>query len=272
MYFRGPVLTSFDGREWRPLPPGWPALHARPGRPPTAGAAASPCATRSRWSPATAPGSGAGRHARSPRCPGMAHRHDARPAVAGQPPRDRHACATAPKATRTSATARSARPATAALPGIPWRAAARLQPAHAATLAAELRATRAGHAPAPGAGAGRAAAPAQRRLPLHAGARRVSGQHSADEFWFDRREGFCEHIASAFVILMRALDVPARIVTGYQGGERNSVDGFWTVRQSDAHAWAEVWEDGPAGCVWTPPARVARAHRRLSAPAGAPGR
>jgi hypothetical protein len=82
----------------------------------------------------------------------------------------------------------------------------------------------------------------------------VSGQHSADEFWFDRREGFCEHIASAFVILMRALDVPARVVTGYQGGEVNSVDGFWTVRQSDAHAWAEVWEDGPAGCVWTPPA------------------
>jgi protein-glutamine gamma-glutamyltransferase len=72
----------------------------------------------------------------------------------------------------------------------------------------------------------------------------VSGQHSADEFWFDRKEGFCEHIASSFVILMRALNVPARIVTGYQGGERNSVDGFWTVRQSDAHAWTEVWLEG----------------------------
>lgn len=72
----------------------------------------------------------------------------------------------------------------------------------------------------------------------------VYGQNTADEFLFDKKEGFCEHIASSFVILMRALDVPARIVTGYQGGERNAVDGFWTVRQSDAHAWAEVWHEG----------------------------
>ncbi len=69
----------------------------------------------------------------------------------------------------------------------------------------------------------------------------VFGRDSADEFWFDRKEGFCEHIASSFVLLMRALQVPARVVTGYQGGEVNRVDGFWTVRQSDAHAWAEVW-------------------------------
>ena len=67
------------------------------------------------------------------------------------------------------------------------------------------------------------------------------GQHSADEFWFDRREGFCEHIASSFVILMRALDIPARVVTGYQGGELNALDGFFVVRQRDAHAWTEVW-------------------------------
>ncbi|WP_343039982.1 DUF3488 and transglutaminase-like domain-containing protein [Tepidicella baoligensis] len=67
------------------------------------------------------------------------------------------------------------------------------------------------------------------------------GRHTADEFWFDRRAGFCEHIASSFVILMRALDIPARVVTGYHGGEINPVDGVWTVRQSDAHAWAEVW-------------------------------
>lgn len=69
----------------------------------------------------------------------------------------------------------------------------------------------------------------------------VTGTHTADSFWFDNKNGFCEHIASAFVVLMRAADIPARIVTGYQGGERNPVDGLWTVRQSDAHAWAEVW-------------------------------
>jgi transglutaminase-like putative cysteine protease len=69
----------------------------------------------------------------------------------------------------------------------------------------------------------------------------VFGTHTADEFWFDRREGFCEHIASSFVILMRAMDIPARIVTGYHGGEQNRVDGNWIVRQQDAHAWAEVW-------------------------------
>jgi transglutaminase-like putative cysteine protease len=72
----------------------------------------------------------------------------------------------------------------------------------------------------------------------------VYGENTADEFWFDRKQGFCEHIASAFVVLMRAADVPARVVTGYQGGERNAVDGFWVLRQSDAHAWAEVWQDG----------------------------
>ncbi|CAM8624363.1 Transglutaminase-like [Comamonadaceae bacterium] len=72
----------------------------------------------------------------------------------------------------------------------------------------------------------------------------VYGTHTADEFWFDRKAGFCEHIASSFVLLMRALDVPARIVTGYQGGQVNNVDSFWTVRQSDAHAWAEVWIAG----------------------------
>ena len=80
----------------------------------------------------------------------------------------------------------------------------------------------------------------------------VYGDDTADEFWFDRKEGFCEHIASAFVVLMRALDVPARIVTGYQGGELNDVDGFWALRHSDAHAWAEVWQEG-AGWVRVDP-------------------
>jgi transglutaminase-like putative cysteine protease len=67
------------------------------------------------------------------------------------------------------------------------------------------------------------------------------GRHSVDEFLFDTKRGYCEHYASAFVVLMRSLGIPARVVTGYQGGEPNPVDGFVTVRQSDAHAWAEVW-------------------------------
>jgi transglutaminase-like putative cysteine protease len=104
----------------------------------------------------------------------------------------------------------------------------------------------------------------------------VYGEHSADEFWFDRKQGFCEHIASAFVILMRAMDVPARIVTGYQGGELNNVDGFWVVRQSSAHAWAEVWESG-RGWVRVDPTSVVAPGRigefeRLAAPQGAVAR
>ena len=67
------------------------------------------------------------------------------------------------------------------------------------------------------------------------------GHDSVDEFLFSTRAGFCEHYSSAFVILMRAANIPARVVTGYQGGEFNPVDDFMTVRQSDAHAWAEVW-------------------------------
>ena len=98
----------------------------------------------------------------------------------------------------------------------------------------------------------------------------VYGQNTADEFWFDKKAGFCEHIASSFVILMRALDVPARIVTGYQGGEQNSVDGFWTIRQSDAHAWAEVWHEGRGWVRVDPTSAVSPgrtgAFQRLQAP------
>ena len=103
----------------------------------------------------------------------------------------------------------------------------------------------------------------------------VYGQHSADEFWFDKKEGFCEHIASSFVVLMRALDIPSRIVTGYQGGDLNSVDGFWTLRQSDAHAWAEVWQAGKGWVRVDPTAAVAPGRigvaGRLQAPRGVVG-
>lgn len=67
---------------------------------------------------------------------------------------------------------------------------------------------------------------------------------SVDQFLFETREGFCEHYASSFVFLMRAAGVPARVVAGYQGGRVNALGDYLIVRQSDAHAWAEVWLPG----------------------------
>ncbi len=67
---------------------------------------------------------------------------------------------------------------------------------------------------------------------------------SVDSVLFDTRRGFCGHFASAYASLMRAAGIPARIVTGYLGGEWNPVGGFLVVRQSDAHAWTEVWLEG----------------------------
>lgn len=69
----------------------------------------------------------------------------------------------------------------------------------------------------------------------------LASDDSVDDFLFDSRTGFCEHFSSAFVFTLRAAGVAARVVTGYQGGELNPVDGVLVVRQSHAHAWAEVW-------------------------------
>jgi transglutaminase-like putative cysteine protease len=80
-----------------------------------------------------------------------------------------------------------------------------------------------------------------------------------DDFLFRTRRGFCEHYASAFVVLMRAAGVPARVVGGYQGGELNPVDGYLVVRQSDAHAWAEVWLAGRGWVRVDPTAAVSPA-------------
>jgi transglutaminase-like putative cysteine protease len=83
------------------------------------------------------------------------------------------------------------------------------------------------------------------------------GEHAVDEFLFETRRGFCEHYASAYVALMRAAGVPARVVIGYQGGELNPVDGTLTVYQSDAHAWAEIWLEGRGWRRVDPTAAVA---------------
>jgi len=68
--------------------------------------------------------------------------------------------------------------------------------------------------------------------------------HPVDEFMFRSRRGFCEHYASAFTLLARAAGIPARVVTGYQGGELNNISNRLVVRQSEAHAWSEVWLEG----------------------------
>ncbi|MFW1799202.1 transglutaminaseTgpA domain-containing protein [Acinetobacter nematophilus] len=70
------------------------------------------------------------------------------------------------------------------------------------------------------------------------------GNHRIDEFLFQSRQGFCEHYASSFVLLMRYVGIPARVVTGYQGGELAPDGKSWEVRQLDAHAWAEVYQQG----------------------------
>jgi transglutaminase-like putative cysteine protease len=72
----------------------------------------------------------------------------------------------------------------------------------------------------------------------------LAGEDAIDQFLFVSRRGFCEHFSGAFTMLMRAAGLPARVVTGYQGGELNPVDNFITVRQADAHAWSEVWIEG----------------------------
>ena len=83
------------------------------------------------------------------------------------------------------------------------------------------------------------------------------GHDSIDEFLFRTRAGFCEHYASSFTFLMRAAGIPARVVTGYQGGERNGVGDYYIVRDSDAHAWSEVWLSGRGWVREDPTAAVA---------------
>lgn len=97
--------------------------------------------------------------------------------------------------------------------------------------------------------------------------------HLVDEFWLDRRLGFCEHFAGAFVVVMRALGLPARVVTGFQGADRELQDGYLVVRNAQAHAWAEVWLPGRGWQRVDPTAAVApervQAGQTLQAPPGA---
>lgn len=83
------------------------------------------------------------------------------------------------------------------------------------------------------------------------------GHDSVDEFLFQYKSGFCEHFSSAFVVLMRAAGIPARVVTGYVGGVRNPIGDYYVVRRMDAHAWAEVWLEGRGWVRVDPTAAVA---------------
>jgi len=83
------------------------------------------------------------------------------------------------------------------------------------------------------------------------------GVDVVDDFLWNSRQGFCEHFSSSFVYFMRAANIPARVVVGYQGGDINSVNTSITVRQRDAHAWAEVWIEGRGWVTYDPTAAVA---------------
>jgi hypothetical protein len=93
------------------------------------------------------------------------------------------------------------------------------------------------------------------------------GRDSIDDFLFDTRTGFCEHYASAFTFLMRAAGIPARVVIGYQGGYWNDFAHYLLVRQSDAHAWSEVWLAGRGWVRVDPTAAVS--HVILASTGGA---
>jgi transglutaminase-like putative cysteine protease len=86
---------------------------------------------------------------------------------------------------------------------------------------------------------------------------RPLGINSVDDFLFETHQGFCEYYASSFVFLMRAAGIPARVVTGYQGGEFNELGGYFILRQSDAHAWAEVWFKDKGWVRYDPTAAIA---------------
>lgn len=80
--------------------------------------------------------------------------------------------------------------------------------------------------------------------------------NSLDQFYFETRSGFCEHYASSFAFLMRAAGIPARLVTGYLGGEYNQQGNYYSVYQFDAHAWTEVWLAGQGWVLVDPTSAV----------------
>ena len=265
LYFRGPVLTQFDGREWLPGPSGRDAAevvvaHQRPGRPASA--------TRPRWSRRRSPPCRCS-NSLSRRRASKAMRCGAAPPACGAPSgRCANASASSPRPGSTPGPGRSSattalqprwscRPAPirARSPGrASWRGRSRDADAFVAAVLAHIRSGGYVYTLSPGAYA------------------EDGGPNAVDEFWLDRRQGFCEHYAAAFVVVLRAAGIPARVVTGYQGADPEPVDGYTIVRQSNAHAWAEYWQPGRGWLRADPtaavaPDRIVRS-RRLAPPPG----
>ncbi len=88
----------------------------------------------------------------------------------------------------------------------------------------------------------------------------IMDEDMVDSFWFDHKKGFCEHYAGALVYLARAANIPARVVIGYQGGEKNPLSDYWIIRNSNAHAWTEIWIEG-RGWVRVDPTSAIAPHR-----------
>ena len=251
MYLRGPVLARFDGTEWRPLVPNFaPAAMSRADLR-VSGPALPYEITLEPQRLTVLPTLEA-----TPDAP-LVEGHVAMPTddlqwVVARPLYERVRY-------RAAAHARFQHGPLAPVPGLQdylelppghnprtleWAAALRRDPAHAAADARSLA----------------------RALMQHIRTQGYSytlapgiylGADAIDQFWLDRKEGFCEHFAAAFVVLMRALDVPARVVTGYQGADLAPVDGWYVVRQSSAHAWAEYWQAGVGWIRADPTAAVA---------------
>ena len=263
MYWRGPVLGAFDGRRWSALPP-----QGRGAPPPAVRGLGAPVRYTVTLQPTQ-------RHfAFALDLPASA------PALSGQPGthlrlshdldlRSDHALSQVTRYTLDSWPRHAGEPPE---PAARLRAYTLLPAGHdprTVALGRELaRREAAGGPRAVAAAALRMFSEQTFRYSLHPGT--YTGPDAIDQFLFRRRIGFCEHYAQAFVVLMRAAGIPARVVTGYQGGSENPVDGLWVVRQSDAHAWAEYWVAGSGWVRADPtamvdPARIDRSGQTLDA-------
>ena len=238
MYFRGPVLGHYDGNEWRPLAPSIPSPRRAPGNLRPQGVALPYEMTLEPLRLAMLPLLEASNGA--PAVEGLqVFMQDDLQVVTDRPVLERVRFR-AEAYTRFEHGPQLATPALRDYVELPanfnprtlaWAADLRRQPRYANADADSLAAALLQHIRR--AGFSYTLAPGE-----------YPGPDSIDQFWLDRKAGFCEHFAAAFVVVMRALDVPARVVTGYQGADPLPVDGYYIVRQSSAHAWAEYWQEG----------------------------